>query len=132
MSLEESLRALEDEFQEQRDEGESPLADETVDAVRILSVHKAKGLEFDVVVVPDLGREAQHSRPSGPAVAWVPEDGGFLGIRLLDGTTNLAWVKHERAARLHEEAEEKRVFYVACTRAKERLMLVNSNEARCF
>ena len=130
LSLEESLRALEDEFQEQRDDGESPLADETVDAVRILSVHKAKGLEFDVVVVPDLGRESQHSRPSGTAVAWVPEDGGLLGIRLPDGTTNLAWVKHERAARLHEEAEERRVFYVACTRARERLILVNSNEAR--
>src|SRR5439155_12881332 len=130
LSLEESLRAIEDEFREQREEGESPLADETVDAVRILSVHKAKGLEFDVVFVPDLGRESQHGRPSGTAVAWAPGDGGFLGIRLPGGATNLAWVKHERAARLHEDAEEKRVFYVACTRARERLVLVNSNEAR--
>jgi ATP-dependent helicase/nuclease subunit A len=130
LSLEESLRALEDEFRDEREEGESPLADETVDAVRILSVHKAKGLEFDVVFVPDLGRESQHSRASGTSVAWVPQDAGFLGVRLSDGTMNLAWVKHERATRLHEEAEEKRVFYVACTRARERLVLVNSNEER--
>jgi len=32
---------------------EDPLADETLDAVRILSIHKAKGLEWPVVVLPD-------------------------------------------------------------------------------
>jgi ATP-dependent helicase/nuclease subunit A len=130
LSLEESLRALEEEFQGQREEGESPLADETVDAIHILSVHKAKGLEYDVVFVPDIGRESQHSRPVGIAVAWVPVGTGSLGVRLPDGTTNLAWVRHARATRAHEEAEEKRVLYVACTRARERLVLVNSNLAR--
>ena len=130
LSLEESLRALEDEFQGERQEGESPLADETVDAVRILSAHKAKGLEYDVVFVPDVGRGSQNARRPVAEIAWVPGETGSLGVRLADGTTNLAWVRHARATRTHEEAEEKRVLYVACTRARERLVLVNSNLAR--
>ena len=131
LSLEETLGALEEEFQESRDEGESPLADETVDAVRILSVHKAKGLEFPVVFVPDVGRERGSGGPPGLEAGWV--DGpaeGLLAVRLKDGTTNAAWIRHARSARRHEEAEEKRVLYVACTRAMKRLILVNSNDGR--
>ena len=129
LSLEETLAALEEEFQESREEGESPLADETVDAVRILSVHKAKGLEFPVVIVPDLGRERASGGLPGLEAAWVERrDEGLLALRLKDGTTNTAWIRHARSMRRHEEAEEKRVLYVACTRAKRRLILVNSNE----
>jgi ATP-dependent helicase/nuclease subunit A len=128
LSLEETLGALEEEFQESTEEGESPLADETVDAVRLLTVHKAKGLEFPVVIVPDVGRErGNEGRPMLEA-AWVDDpDQGLLALRLKDGTTNAAWVRHARSKRRHEEAEEKRVLYVACTRAKRRLILVNSN-----
>jgi ATP-dependent helicase/nuclease subunit A len=131
LSLEETLGALEEEFQESRDEGESPLADETVDAVRILSVHKAKGLEFPVVFVPDVGRERRSGALPGLEAGWVegPEE-GLLAVRLKDGTTNAAWIRHARSARRHEEAEEKRVLYVACTRAMNRLILVNSNDGR--
>ena len=131
LSLEETLGALEEEFQEAREEGESPLADETVDAVRILSVHKAKGLEFPVVIVPDVGREPRGGGRPGMEAAWVEGPGpGLLALRLADGTTNTAWIRHARAARRHEEAEEKRVLYVACTRAKRRLILVNSSDGR--
>ena len=131
LSLEETLRALEAEFQETRVEGESPLADETVDAVRILSVHKAKGLEFPVVIVPDVGRDLRGGGRPATEAAWVRRaSSGFLAVRLPDGTGNAAWAWHEQSARRHQEAEEKRVLYVACTRARERLILVNSNEGR--
>ena len=131
LSLEETLGAIEEEFQEAREEGESPLADETVDAVRILSVHKAKGLEFPVVIVPDVGRGPGGGGRSGTDAAWVQGPGsGSLAVCLDDGTTNAAWIRHARSARRHEEAEEKRVLYVACTRAKRRLVLVNSNDRR--
>jgi len=131
LSLEETLGALEEEFQESRDEGESPLADETVDAVRILSVHKAKGLEFPVVFVPDVGRERKGGGLPALEAGWVesPKE-GLLAVKLKDGTTNAAWTRQARSARRHEEAEEKRVLYVACTRAMKRLILVNSNDGR--
>ncbi len=131
LSLEQTLRSIEEEFKGERAEGESPLADETVDAVRLLSVHKAKGLEYPVVFVPDLGREAKESGLNLTEAAWVRRDGeAFLAVRLADGTTNAAWVLHREATRLHEAAEEKRVFYVACTRARERLILLNSSPGR--
>jgi ATP-dependent helicase/nuclease subunit A len=129
LSLEELIGVLEDENRTERDGGESPLADETIDVVRVLSVHKAKGLEYPVVFVPDIGRQPGGRRGPASEVAWVPApgDGGVPAVRLEGGATNLAWVKHADSARRHDEAEEKRVFYVACTRARERLILVNSN-----
>jgi len=129
LSLEETLQALEDEEQESRTAGESPLADDTIDAVRILSVHKAKGLEFPVVFVPDVGRERGGDGRPKTETAWARAGAaGFLAVRLPDRTGNAAWAWHARAARRHEEAEEKRVLYVACTRARERLILVNSSD----
>jgi ATP-dependent helicase/nuclease subunit A len=127
MSLEETLRTIEEEFKEDRTEGESPLTDESVDSVRILSVHKAKGLEFPVVIVPDIGRAAKRSREPATQTAWTRFGGtGFLAVRLEDGPLNLAWIYHDESTKRHEAAEEKRVLYVACTRATERLILVNS------
>ncbi len=56
LTLEEAIGHLRDEFTGNRTEGESPLADEAVNAVRVLTIHKAKGLEYPVVFLPDLGR----------------------------------------------------------------------------
>jgi ATP-dependent helicase/nuclease subunit A len=126
-SLERTLQVIEEEFQGERTEGESPLADETVNAVRILSVHKAKGLEYKKVIIPDLGRQASRSDSEGTGVAWLRRDGGRPAVRLADGTTNVAWVYHRIMNDRHGAAEEKRVFYVACTRARERLILINSH-----
>ena len=132
LSLQETIAALEEEFEGARTEGDSPLADESLEAVRILSIHKAKGLEYPVVFVPDLGRGAGGDRPEREVrVAWLREaGGGALAIRLPDGRSNSAWASHAIETRRHEEAEEKRVLYVACTRARERLILVNSSLER--
>src|SRR5439155_262925 len=59
-------------------------------------------------------------------VACLRDGAGALAVRLPDGRSNGAWVRHAVETRRHEEAEEKRVFYVACTRAQDRLLLVNS------
>jgi ATP-dependent helicase/nuclease subunit A len=131
LSLQETIAALEEEFDGARTEGDSPLADESLEAVRILSIHKAKGLEYPVVFVPDLGRGvgADHTERE-VRVAWLRDGGGALAIRLPDGRSNSAWVSHAIETRRHEQAEEKRVLYVACTRARERLILVNSSLER--
>src|SRR5207245_5628031 len=89
LSLEETLRVIGEEFEAERSEGESPLADETIDAVRILSIHRAKGLEYEVVFVPDLGRASGQAASSGLRATWLQRVGeGYLAVRLEDGTTN--------------------------------------------
>ncbi len=127
LSLEETLQFLDLEYHGEVAQGEAPLADETVNAVRILSVHKAKGLEYPVVIVPDVGR-LELWRENRDAGAVLVQHAGRRspGVRLGSGHISAARAWHALSSRRHESAEEKRVFYVACTRAKRRLILVNS------
>jgi len=129
LSLQDLLAQLQISFANEEDRG--PLADETLDAVRLLTVHKAKGLEFEVVFVPDLGRIESAARPSGGEVAGFELDGRIgAAIVLDDRRTSSARALFEIEQARHEEAEERRVFYVACTRAREELVLVNSRRDR--
>jgi ATP-dependent helicase/nuclease subunit A len=110
---------------EERDEGENPLADAMFDAVKVMTIHKAKGLEFPVVFLPNLsgGRRAFADRPRVER-SWRS---GSVGIRLrgVDATNAAAAVLSVQSRR-HEEAEEVRIFYVAATRAKNRLICTMS------
>jgi ATP-dependent helicase/nuclease subunit A len=108
-------------------EGEAPLEAEALDAVRMMTVHRAKGLEFPVVCVADLGKDGRDD----DGQLRISED-GTVGLRLanlgggaVDGT-KLAQIKAEgkRAA----EEEERRIFYVAVTRAQEHLVLSGATD----
>jgi ATP-dependent helicase/nuclease subunit A len=105
------------------EEGESPLADERVDAVRLLTIHKAKGLEFPVVFAVDLSADAGAGRNVRPVLnrEW---SGGRAGVRLpRSGAADVASVLIGEREEEREEQERVRLFYVACTRARERLFL---------
>ena len=128
LTLSETLRVLEDAFAGERVEGESPLADESLDVVRLTTIHKAKGLEFGIVIVPDLARRTQEP-PSGTRVARFTYQGDtYLAVEVADRerTRNLAEVFRAEDQRTHDEAEAKRLLYVATTRARDRVILVNS------
>ena len=106
---------------EERDEGENPLADAMFDAVKVMTIHKAKGLEFPVVFLPNLsgGRRAFADRPRVER-SWRS---GSVGIRLRGSdATNAAAAMLDVQSKRHDEAEEVRVLYVAATRAKNRLI----------
>jgi ATP-dependent exoDNAse (exonuclease V) beta subunit len=108
--------------QAQKREPEAAVDDPETDAVRLMTVHAAKGLEFGVVAVADLGRKPNTSSP--PLLV----DGDRIGLRLslLDGaraTPALAFRDLDAERREREAAEEQRVLYVALTRAKRRLLL---------
>lgn len=115
-----SLRAA--ELAEDDKEGESPLADEGVDAVRLLTMHKAKGLEFPVVFLPELSRGASKSSPAGAQYDWGT---GELGLRV-GGAKDVAWHLNDALRRTREEKERVRLLYVAMTRAKEKMLLLGN------
>jgi len=107
-----------------RVDGEAP-----PDAVRLMSVHAAKGLEFDVVCVADLGRAPSMGVPDllvdgGAASA----GGGRIGVRLVnladpEPRPALDFAELADARRQAQADEEGRIVYVAMTRARERLLL---------
>ena len=110
------------ELEAEARETDAPVELGDVKAVRLMSVHAAKGLEFPVVCIADLGRQ----RPAdGDEDLLVAE--GDVGLRLvgLDGTseTALAYERLRERARARAAREEERVMYVATTRAQERLIV---------
>jgi ATP-dependent helicase/nuclease subunit A len=108
-------------------EAEAPVGDGEVDAVRLMSIHAAKGLEFPIVCVADLGREPNLRVPD----LLVDAAGARVGLRLLDLTSPepelaLHYEQLREERRGAQEQEEDRILYVACTRAEERLLLSGS------
>ncbi|MCB2192393.1 MAG: UvrD-helicase domain-containing protein [Deltaproteobacteria bacterium] len=105
---------------------QAPLLGEDAQVVRLMSVHQAKGLEFPVVILPDLA--GQGGGQSGP-----PELGpsGELALAPPDPETGAPakpplYTRLRQRSQARQEAEEARKFYVACTRAEERLVLLLS------
>lgn len=102
------------------------------DAVDLMTLHNAKGLEWDFVIVPELQRKARTNTAS--LLTWLeigagdlPSDeqpAGILAPIAGKGRASAqlnSWMRSVHATR--EAAERKRLFYVACTRAREELHL---------
>src|SRR4029079_14661248 len=92
-------------------------------AVRILTIHKAKGLENCRVILAEVAREERIRRPEiKVSVAWI---GGRASPAIAAGRRlNAARILFEEEERRHERAEELRVLYVALTRARDHLAVM--------
>jgi ATP-dependent exoDNAse (exonuclease V) beta subunit len=104
-------------------EGEAALESEGLDAVRLMTIHRAKGLEFPVVCVADLGRAGVTGRER---LLIGPDGRAGLKLATLAGGELVPALGHDRIAEqlaAAEAAEERRLLYVAATRAQERLIL---------
>ena len=113
------------------DLGQATVATEADDVVRVMSIHRSKGLEFPVVFVPDLGKQFNLADLNGSVL--LDRTLG-LGLKVVDPDQHvrypsLAWTVVRQSLRRQVLAEELRVLYVALTRAKEHLVLVGTGEA---
>lgn len=108
------------------EEGERPLVEEGFTsqgpggAIRLLSIHKAKGLEFPMVIVAGLHRDVDHRRtPVRTSHDWLT---GTVGLRL-GRAADLGGIFIETKLAERQRAEQVRLLYVAMTRAQRRLVL---------
>jgi ATP-dependent helicase/nuclease subunit A len=97
--------------------------DQAADAVRLMTIHQAKGLEFPVVIIPDLQRLSRVATDT-----WVLLDRHQgLTLKVPDGRGNLVagctFANFEQRHAWREQFESMRLLYVAASRAEDRLIL---------
>jgi ATP-dependent helicase/nuclease subunit A len=111
-------------------EGEAAMLPEAGNAVILMTIHKAKGLEFPIVFVPDLGRGRAQS--SSAIAAAHPRLG--LCVRPYGDEGQLETIAYHRIIQddhtAQDEAEHARILYVALTRARDWLVL-STGPDRC-
>ena len=92
--------------------------------VQVMTLHRAKGLEFDVVIMPGLARAP--NRRDAPLIRWRRRPAGLLLAPMKERGGNAdpvyAYLKHLSDG--EEHAELARLLYVGCTRARRRLHLI--------
>ena len=126
LTLREIVRQVEQWVDDPPAEGERPLVEEGLTsqgpggAIRLLTIHKAKGLEFSMVIVAGLHRDVDHRKdPVWTSHDWLTDT---IGLRL-GQAADLGGIFLETKVIERQRAEQVRLLYVAMTRAQRRLVL---------
>ena len=118
------------------DYGEADTAGENDDVVRVMTIHKSKGLEFPVVFVSGLGKGFNTQDTKSDLVIHEKLGLGLVEKTKSPRTKQPSLIRNEIVSRIKREnlGEELRVLYVALTRAKEKIILTGglSNAQKSF
>lgn len=108
--------------------GEASLLGENDNLVRVMSIHKSKGLEFPVVILAGMGKKINHRDASGEVVIDRQLGIGANVIRLSERTKKQTLIKSAISRKIIREniSEEMRILYVAMTRAREKLIITGT------
>lgn len=111
---------------------QSEAQDSSADVVQIMTIHKSKGLEFNVVIIPCLDRKMISKEPSSSNVLLHNDYG--IGVRFIDLDTNansksLIFNANALVKTDEERSDAMRILYVALTRAREKLLLIASDKS---
>ncbi len=123
-----SFRAFVEQLEadaERAEEGEAPIVEDGTDGVRIMTVHRAKGLEFPVVILADITANPARSE----ADRHVDPERRLCALRLI-GSAPAELLEHEGDELARDEEEGVRTLYVAATRARDLLVVPVVGDAR--
>ena len=102
--------------------------DEAANAVRLMTIHQAKGLEFPVVIIPDLHRSGKIASDA----SFLLDRHQGLTLKVPDGrgerVAGCTFSRFEKRIAWREQFEAMRLLYVAATRARDRLILSGAIE----
>jgi ATP-dependent exoDNAse (exonuclease V) beta subunit len=116
-----SFRGFVDELRiaaETAQAGEAPILEEGSDGVRMMTVHKAKGLEFPIVVLADLTCRLARTE----AGRWIDAPNGMCALKI-GGWSPIDLLLHDAEEAARDKAESERLAYVAATRARDVLVV---------
>jgi len=120
----EFLKAL----REESDIGLPPAGDEARNVVQIMSIHASKGLQFPVVIIPELGKKINLTDAAG---AMLVDRERYIAMQVVDSSRRARWesiatMVARDSIKRKSLAEELRVLYVAMTRAEHKLVLTGT------
>ena len=121
-TLKDFVTRLQTSVLEEVDEEFATTSPESGGVIRLMSIHQSKGLEFPVVIVADIDRKGP---PHGSDAVLHSELGPLIKLPQRFGRTpeNLGLRMHKLAEKEADAEETIRLFYVACTRASDHLIL---------
>ena len=116
-----SFRGFIDALQDasgERQAGEAPIVEEGSDGVRLMTVHKAKGLEFPIVILADITARLAAFEAS----RFIDGDAGLCALRI-GGWSPVDLLRQQALEQAREREEGVRIAYVAATRARDLLVV---------
>jgi hypothetical protein len=122
--LAEFIQGLGDLVRTQPREEQAATQPENADVIRLMTIHQAKGLEFPVVIVPDVATVG--GGPHYPVVTWDARLGTVVRPPADEESppfADFAWEVWKAVESIEEWQEDLRTLYVACTRAQDYLVL---------